>query len=302
MDVIGDWTECQDPVTGDTFFYNKNTCECEWELPPDIEEQRVMKHQQKEEEIRKQAEQEAEQMMLAMKQTNEQRILQGDKPAKSSKWKTSVDPETGSIFYVHTETGDTQWDKPEDFGQEPIASSEESKAEAMDIEEMKEKIKAEAAKELAAQVKEVISSSEEERAELIRKMRSEFESQLQATAKQTEALAAQIKAESEAARQKREKEALEVQKLRSKEEQKKEVQQMSDEKKEILTEHSEELKQVSLSSRETNANSGSHLLLFQAHCRPQRRPSKAKREAAREAARTKESKVGGALVDCKESR
>lgn len=208
----------------------------------------MIKQQHKEEEIRRQAEREAEEMVLAMQQSNEKRILQSDKsPSEAAKWKASVDPETGSTFYVHSETGETQWETPAELEQDqPTGSSEGTKADSLSLEEMKEKIKEEAAKELAAQVKEVISSSEEERAELIRKMRQEFESQLQATAKQTEALRAQIKAESEAAKQQREKEAMEVQKLRSKEEQKKEVQQMSDEKKEILTEHSEELKQVSV--------------------------------------------------------
>lgn len=155
-------------------------------------------HQQREE-IQKQAAMEAEAMMWNMKKRTT--TMSGTGPGrKDSTWDIHQDPTSGAVFYENRETGATQWEDPLNPKTEavsilwifsPIETQLKVDVESPkeDIEAIKERIKAAAAEELAAQVQSVLASTAEERENLIKQMREEFADQMKETAKQTQELA-----------------------------------------------------------------------------------------------------------------
>lgn len=66
------WSECEDPVTGDVFYYNNESGECEWELPADAEEERLRLQREEEEQFRQHAESEAQEMVISMRGRTEE--------------------------------------------------------------------------------------------------------------------------------------------------------------------------------------------------------------------------------------
>jgi hypothetical protein len=48
--------------------------------------------------------------------------LTNDMAGKSSKWKETVDPESGHIYYYNTETSETSWERPVEMGAAPMAT------------------------------------------------------------------------------------------------------------------------------------------------------------------------------------
>jgi len=218
VDKFGDWTECEDPVTGDSFFYNDITGECEWELPTDIQFARDEEKRRKDETVIQGAQEEAAVLLWNMKHNSE-------------RWRAEHDSESGATYYVNNTTGETSWDSPEEF----VSKSTD------ELQAMKETLKQEAAKELEEKLKSIISSTEEERTASIDKMRKEFEEQMKHAAEQTQKLAQSIAAEKDAERKKRE---LEILKIREKDGERQAKEKTSEEKSELLAEHDQELKQL----------------------------------------------------------
>jgi len=247
LDRIGTWSECQDPVTGDVFYYDNDTGECEWDLPAEMEELREQKKREEEASLKEEAEAEAAKWVLTMREKSQE---QGGKAAaaydaimEECKWVKTVDDESGKAYYRHKETEETSWEEPEEYKKAATEANQilldgEGQAQRVeDLEELKSKIKAEAAAQIAEQVKAVISSTEEER----ERLRKEFEAQIKEQQEQTKFLVDKMAADSEEARKRKEEAIL---KAKDKGGMVEEQQKITEEKAELLAEHGEELKQL----------------------------------------------------------
>ena len=136
LEQYGDWMECKDPVSGDVYFYDSTTGECEWELPPEIEEVRARKKQEEEAKIKEDAEKEAENWVWTMRRRDE---FTGGKKKRNSNWSVMQDGDSGAVFYVNKETGESTWEEPEDFNQGGESDSDDEEAALAEAERQREK-------------------------------------------------------------------------------------------------------------------------------------------------------------------
>mmetsp|Transcript_42232 Transcript_42232/g.69356 ORF Transcript_42232/g.69356 Transcript_42232/m.69356 type:complete len:101 (+) Transcript_42232:39-341(+) len=91
MDGSSDnWSQIEDPETGQTYFYNELTGETQWEPPDSFAAQR-------------------DDALVDM--STDYQISTYESPARADDWQEYTD-EDGRLYYYNALTGETSWERP----------------------------------------------------------------------------------------------------------------------------------------------------------------------------------------------